>query len=72
MQNVARKTIAVDRLRKLTDDGTKTTYSVEEARLVRSAIAEYDAIVPPFSPHDRHESSRARLVEQTLRIIEGN
>ncbi len=70
MQNIARKTIAVNRLKKLTDNGTKTTYSVEEARLVKSAIAEYDAIVPPFSPHDRHESSRARLVEQTLRILE--
>lgn len=72
MQNIARKTVAVRRLRKLTDNGTKSTYSVEEASLVRAAIAEYDAIVPPFSPHDRHESSRAKLVETTLRILEGS
>ena len=62
MQNVARKTIAVCRLKRLTDDGNKVSYAENEARKVRAAMAEYDAIVPPFSPHDRHESSRARLV----------
>ena len=63
MQNVARKTIAVSRLKRFTDDGTKVSYAESEAREVRAAMVEYDAIVPPFSPHDRHESSRARLVE---------
>ena len=63
MQNVARKTIAVSRLKRLTDDGTKVSYAKSEAREVDAAMAEYDAIIPPFSPHDRHESSRARLVE---------
>ena len=62
-RNVARKTIAVSRLKRLTDDGTRVSYAESEAREVRAAMAEYDAIVPPFSPHDRHESSRARLVE---------
>ena len=63
MQNVARKTIAVSRLKRFTDDGTKVSYAESEAREVRAAMVEYDAIVPPFSPDDRHESSRARLVE---------
>ena len=45
------------------DDGTKVSYAESEAREVHAAMVEYDAIVPPFSPHDRHESSRARLVE---------
>ena len=45
------------------DDGTKLSYAESEAREVHAAMVEYDAIVPPFSPHDRHESSRARLVE---------
>ena len=63
MQNVARKTIAVNRLKRLTEDGARRDYSEDEAREVRDAMAEYDAIVPPFSPHDRHDSSRARLVE---------
>ena len=72
MQNVARKTIAVERMRALTDNGSKTGYSAEETKFVVSAIEEYNAIVPPFSPHDRHESSRARLVEQALKILEGS
>jgi hypothetical protein len=63
MQNVARKTIAVNRLKRLTEDGNRRDYSEGEARKVRDAMAEYDSIVPPFSPHDRHDSSRARLVE---------
>ena len=63
MQNVARKTIAVNRLKRLTGDGTRRDYSADEAREVRDAMAEYDSIVPPFSPHDRHDSSRARLIE---------
>ena len=63
MQNVARKTIAVCRLKRLTDDGTKAGHSPDEAREVHAAMLEYDSIVPPFSPHDRHDSSRARLVE---------
>ena len=63
MQNVARKTVAVNRLKLLTEDGTKRDYSEDEAREVRDAMAEYDSIVPPFSPHDRHDSSRARLIE---------
>jgi len=63
MQNVARKTVAVCRLERLTEGGAKDSYSPCEARDVREAMAEYDAIVPPFSPHDRHDSSRARLVE---------
>ena len=63
MQNVARKTIAVGRLERLTDDGTKVSYAESEAREVHAAMVDYDAIVPPFSPHDRHESSRAHLVE---------
>ena len=71
MKNIARKTVAVNLLKKLTDDGTKTVYSTDETGPVRAAIAEYEAIVPPFSPHDRHESSRARLVEPTLMILDG-
>ena len=63
VRNIARKTVAVERLKRLTGDGTKTSYSPEETRNVRHAMAEYDAIVPPFSPHDRHEASRARLVD---------
>lgn len=63
IRNIARKTVAVERLKRLTGDGTRTSYSPEEARHVRNAMAEYDAIVPPFSPHDRHEASRARLVD---------
>ena len=63
MQDVARKTIAVSRLKRLTDDGTKVGHARSETREVHAAMAEYDAIVPPFSPHDRHESSHARLVE---------
>ena len=63
MQNIARKTISVSRLKRLTDHGTKLSYAESEAREVRAATVEYDAIVPSFSPHDRHESSRARLVE---------
>ena len=63
MRNVARKTIAVNRLKLLTDDGTKASYSPDEARGVCAAMVEYDSIVPSFSPHDRHDSSRARLVE---------
>ena len=69
MQNVARKTIAVNRLKLLTDDGSKTAYSKSEADEVRRAMIEYDAIVPPFSPHDRHESSRARLVESLAHLV---
>lgn len=72
MQNVARKTIAVERMRALTANGTKTGYSAEEAKYVKSAIEEYNAIVPSFSPHDRHESSRARLVEQALKVLDGS
>ena len=72
MQNVARKTIAVERMRALTDNGSKTDYSAEEAKLVKSAIEEYNAIVPPFSPHDRHESSRATLVDWALRSLDGS
>ena len=63
MQNVARKTIAVNRLKRLTDDGTKVGYSKDEASEIHAAMAEYDSVAPPFSPHDRHSSSRARLVE---------
>ena len=63
MQNVARKTIAVGRLERLTDDGIRVSHARHEAREVHAAMAEYDAIVPPFSPHDRHANSRARLVE---------
>jgi len=63
MQNVARKTVAVNRLKLLTEDGAKDEYSSDQARNVHAAMVEYDAIVPPFSPHDRHDSSRARLVE---------
>ena len=63
MQNVARKTIAVCRLKRLTADGTKAGYSRDEAPEVHAAMVEYNSIVPPFSPHDRHDSSRARLVE---------
>ena len=61
--NVARKTVAVNRLKLLTDNGLKTEFLDSEADAVRAAMIEYDAIVPPFSPHDRHDSSRARLVE---------
>lgn len=63
MQNVARKTIAVNRLKRLTGDGTKVGYSKDEASEVHAAMVEYDSVVPPFSPHDHHGSSRARLVE---------
>ncbi len=63
IQNVARKTVAVSRLRFLTADGSRTEYHDKEAKAVHAAMVEYDAIVPPFSPHDRHDSSRARLVE---------
>lgn len=63
MRNVARKTVAVKRLELLTEGGRKTRYSPAEARRARDAMVEYDAIVPPFSPHDRHVGSRARLVE---------
>ena len=64
MQNVARKTIAVCRLKRLTDDGNEGgPFAGNEVREVHAAMFEYDSIVPPFSPHDRHESSRARLVE---------
>ena len=63
IRNIARKTVAVERLKGLTRDGAKTSYSPAEAREVRHAMTEYDAIVPPFSPHDRHEASRARLVD---------
>ncbi|MDE0045155.1 MAG: DUF6058 family natural product biosynthesis protein [bacterium] len=63
IRNIARKTVAVERLKRLTRGGTRTSYSPAEARKVRHAMAEYDAIVPPFSPHDRHEASRARLVD---------
>ena len=50
MQNVARKTIAVSRLERLTDDGTKMDYAKSEAREVHAAMGEYDAIVPPLLP----------------------
>lgn len=63
VRNIARKTVAVERLKRLTRDGTRTSYSPAEASEVRHAMAEYDAIVPPFSPHDRHEASRALLVD---------
>ena len=63
MQNVARKTIAVSRIEQLTDDGTRVSCVEDEAREAHSAMAEYDAIVPPFGPHGRHASSRARLVD---------
>ncbi len=63
IRNVARKTVAVERLKRLTRDGTRTSYSPAEASEVRHAMTEYDAIVPPFAPHDRHEASRARLVD---------
>ncbi len=63
IRNIARKTVAVERLKWLTRDGTRTSYSSAEAREVRLAMREYDAIVPPFSPHDRDGASRARLVD---------
>ncbi len=69
MENVARKTLAVVRLRRLTEDGRKSAYTAPEATAVRAAIAEYDAIVPPFSPHDHHESSRAQLGEAALAVL---
>ncbi len=69
IRNIARKTVAVERLKRLTGDGTRTSYSPVEARKVRHAMAEYDAIVPPFSPHDRHEASRARLVDALAEAV---
>ena len=69
-QNIARKTVAVERVRALTDNGAKSSYTDSEARAVRTACDEYNEIVPPFSPHDRHDSSRARLVTTALSIIE--
>ena len=70
MENVARKTLAVVRLRRLTEDGRKSAYTAPEATTVRAAIAEYDAIVPPYSPHDHHESSRSQLVETALAVLD--
>ena len=69
MFNVARKTIAVQRLKLLTQDGTKQTYTPDEARDVRAALAEYEAIVPPFSPHDYDQTSRAHLVDAVRDIV---
>ena len=69
MENIARKTVAVQRMKKFTGDGARSSYSPEEARRVRAAIDEYEAIVPGFSPHDHHNSSRARLVETALEVL---
>jgi len=68
--NIARKTVAVERVRALTDNGSKTKFSANESILVRQACEEYNNIVPPFSPHDRHDSSRARLVDTALSILD--
>jgi len=63
MANIARKAVAVQRLKLLTEDGTKKAYTREEAAHVVAAMTEYDAIVQRPSPHDYHITSRAQLVD---------
>ena len=71
-QNIARKTIAVERVRMLTENGKKSAFTDLEAIEVKNACDEYNEIVPPFSPHDRHDSSRANLVDTALENIKLN
>ncbi|MBA3832844.1 MAG: hypothetical protein H0X34_13310 [Chthoniobacterales bacterium] len=69
VDRIARKQTVVEQLERLTAGGTRHDFDASEAREVRLAIIEYNAIAMPFSPLDYSLSSRKRLVADLLPFV---
>jgi hypothetical protein len=66
---IARKEVLQEKLTQLSDNGSRKSFSVEEARTVLELIEAYSEAAMPFSPIEYARSSRKRLVEDLVARI---
>jgi hypothetical protein len=67
--SIARKEVVQEKITVLSENGTKSSFTIAEARSLLPLIEEYAAISMPFSPVEYARSSRKLLVDNLLVAI---
>lgn len=67
--NIVHKEIVQEKLAALSDNGKRLHYDIEERASLLELIEEYATIAMPFSPLEYPKSSRKRLVDDVLKIL---
>ena len=65
-ENIATKETMLRRIRLITADGSKATLSAEEKNLLKNAIQILDAVLSPFAPYERAQSSREKWINAMM------